>query len=252
MMYAMETKKIINKTILSLLEVDSLSYTKRWQSVEIENSMKELTNLFFTMEVCNSLEDLADQTFADLPWAEDHFKERISGATNPGKEYLNWPYYRPDLDDNRFRKDGKFSHTYQERFWPTKTKGIRYEMGDWEDVVSRFVNDVTTRQCFLSIWHPEDQSNNGVRLPCTIGYWFKLVGDKVDLTYLIRSCDARRHFRNDIYMAQRLLMEMGNHLQKNDLNLELGSLHVWIGSFHCFESDVYTLKRTLKQCADFQ
>ena len=43
-----------------------------------------------------------------------------------GKEYLNWPYYRPKDHDSQFRSEGDelFSHTYMERFWPPIIKGI--------------------------------------------------------------------------------------------------------------------------------
>lgn len=239
----MRTSEAITSVIKDLITKPKLSYTKRWQAIDIKNPIIEKCNVFFDMEICEDKSILAKETKADLPWAENHFIERISGATNPGEQYRHWPYYRNELDDNRFRSDGKFSHTYQERFWPIKKDGIRYQMGDWDDVVSRLTYDLTTRQCFLSIWHPEDQSNNNVRLPCTIGYWFKVIDDRLDCTYLIRSCDARRHFRNDIYMTQRLVFEMIERLGKNGILLDPGILHVWIGSLHCFDSDLYFLTK---------
>jgi len=246
----MKTSEVTESLIRQLIDSKKLSYTKRWQAIEVENPVIELTNVFKSMEICKDICSLAEETKADLPWAEDHFVERISGPTNPGVQYKNWPYYRPDLDNGRFRPDGLFSHTYQERFWPPKKEGVRFTMGDWNDVVDRISEDLSTRQCFLSIWHPEDQSNNKVRLPCTIGYWFKVIDDHLDCTYLIRSCDARRHFRNDIYMTQRLVFEMISRLKSLGLSINPGLLHIWIGSFHCFQSDLYYLKKTNKTCAD--
>jgi thymidylate synthase len=242
----MKTKKIINKAITDLVNSSNVINSNKWQAVNIEEGVKmiELNNLFLQMEICETIKELELETNADLPWAEDHFNERLSGATNPGEQYKKWPYYRASLDNERFRKDNYFSHTYQERFWPPKIKGIRYKMGDYLDVKKRLKKDKTTRQAFLSIWHPEDQSDNDVRLPCTIGYWFKINNNKLDVTYLIRSCDARRHFRNDMYMTQRLAIDILKYL--NDNNISLGILSVWIGSFHCFESDLYTLKKQVK------
>ena len=245
-MLFMETNKAINNAIYLLINKGIPVETNKWQAVTIDQKMYEVSNIFLKMGMCANIEDLANQTKADLPWSEDHFNERIQGPSNPGEQYKNWPYYREDLDNERFRSDGLFSHTYQERFWPEKKHGNRFIMGDWKDVKDRMVNDKTTRQAFLSIWHPEDQSNNNVRIPCTIGYWFKVNNNKLDVTYLIRSCDARRHFRNDIYMAQRLAFEMVDELNKNGNNVLVGELNVWIGSFHCFHSDFYILNKKIK------
>jgi thymidylate synthase len=246
----MKTNNAINNAIRVLLNSKNKKTTHKWQSLPLDTKITEVNNLFMKMEMCKNIDNLSKQTLADLPWSEDHFIERISGNSNPGNEYKNWPYYRKDLDDDRFRSDSKFSHTYQERFWPNKKEGNRFKMGDWLDIKNRLKNDLTTRQAFLSIWHPEDQSNNNVRLPCTIGYWFYVNNNKLDVTYLIRSCDARRHFRNDIYMAQRLAMEMLQSLENTEI--ELGELSVWIGSFHCFISDIYSLKKILEKCAALQ
>ncbi len=244
-MLFMKTNNAIDNAIRILLNKRNTIKPNKWQAVEIDAEMLEVDNLFIKMDMCKSMDDLSIQTKADLPWSEDHFIERLSGASNPGEQYKNWPYYRPDLDDSRFRHDGMFSHTYQERFWPVQRQGNRYTAGNWDDIKDRMKMDPTTRQAFFSIWHPEDHSNNFVRLPCTIGYWFKINGNNLDLTYLIRSCDARRHFRNDIYMTQRLAMKMLNHL--DDPDLQLGELSVWIGSFHCFVSDEYSLKQKLNK-----
>tara|TARA_Y100001973_G_C5160676_1_gene313343 strand:- start:395 stop:1138 length:744 start_codon:yes stop_codon:yes gene_type:complete len=240
----MKTNEIIYRTIKSLLNESYLVSTKKWQAVSVPYKMYELNNVFLEMEICKEIKELEKETNADIPWSEDHFIERISGATNPGKQYKNWPYYIEKKDDSRFRYNGKFSHTYQERFWPPSKDGIRFKMGDYNDVKNRLKKDKTTRQCFLSIWHPEDQSNNDQRLPCTIGYWFKINNNKLDVTYLIRSCDAVRHFRNDIYMTQRLAMDVYSFL--NNKQLSLGKMFMWIGSFHCFESDIYYLKKQIK------
>lgn len=241
----MKTNKAINKAIENLLNHNNLINTNKWQAVEIPYKMYEVNNICLKMNICKNIDDLSKETKADLPWSENHFKERLNGATNPGKEYLNWPYYIKSKDDNRFKGKGKFSHTYQERFWPPAKNGIRFKMGDYNSIKERLKNDLTTRQAFLGIWHPEDQSNNNERLPCTIGYWFKINNNKLDISYLIRSCDAVRHFKNDIYMTQRLAMDMLNSLNNN--KIELGEMFMWIGSFHCFESDIYYLKKQIKK-----
>ncbi len=217
--------------------------SRSWQAVRPLGGMIEVQDLFFKMPIYKTKDELAKVTKADLPWAEDHFQERLAGPTNPGKQYKNWPYYRPEDDDKRFRETGEFSHTYQERLWPPPVKGIRFVMGDYQNIRDRLRDNPTTRQAFLSIWHPEDQSNTlNRRLPCTIGYWFRRIGDTLNITYLIRSCDATRHFRNDVYMTQRLAIDMAEYIEA-----DLGIMSMWIGSLHCFEGDRFFLQKKLKR-----
>lgn len=241
----MKVNKTISKAIKSLLEASNLVETKKWQAIEISYKMYEVNNLFLKMDICSTVEKLAKETNANLPWSEDHFQERLLGATNPGLQYKNWPFYRESEHNKLFREKGTFSHTYQERFWPPAKKGVRFKMGDYLDIKERLKKDYSTRQAFLSIWHPEDQSNHNERLPCTIGYWFQINKNKLNVTYLIRSCDAVRHFRNDIYMTQRLCMDVLEYL--GDKNITLGEMNMWIGSFHCFESDLYYLQKSNKK-----
>ncbi len=242
-MMAQQTSESINMVLSYLITYGKEVKPARWQATDLNgNTMVEIKDVFLKMVMEDSISAIFGETKANLPWSEDHFQERIGGvATNPGEQWKNWPYYKHGQDDERFRSTGKFSHTYQERFWPTKKQGIRFDMGNYDDIVERLKNDPTTRQAFLAIWHPEDQSNHGGRLPCTIGYWFNVEGNKLNITYLIRSCDAIRHFRNDVYMTQRL----AGHTAAQ-LGLEVGIMTMWIGSFHCFSSDLYTLKKQLK------
>lgn len=207
-----------------------------WQAQKIDYTMVELENLFFEIQVPPDLNQLAIESNADLPWAEDHFMERLDGPSNPGKTYKWWPYYK---QDEKWRDGGVFSHTYQERFWPPKKKGVRYPMGNLNDIINRLNQDSSTRQAFLSIWHPEDHTNTpSRRLPCTIGYWFKVKDNILSVTYLIRSCDAIRHLHNDIYLTGRLLQ----HVAESTKN-KVGQISMWIGSLHCFESDLYELNK---------
>lgn len=236
--------KELNNLLLDLYKNHKESNNGQWQSISLDNKnpIVEVNNKFISLEFPS---DLSEELNPDLPWAEDHFKERINGKPiNPGKEYLNWPYYRNGNNDDLFRSSGKFSHNYMERYWSSDIKGRRYQYGDLDDIIERLRENIYTRQAYLSVWHPEDQSNNNVRVPCTIGYWFYYNGETLDITYHIRSCDAVRHLRNDIYMTFRLLEYVSQQLGKKP-----GSLNMWIGSLHCFKSDLYTLK---KICAEYK
>ena len=214
-----------------------------WQSIDIDtkNPLLECYNVNLLFKDINNP---AEYFNPDMPWSEDHFQERINGfPINPGKQYKNWPYYKNGNNEKLFRSTGQFSHNYMERYWCNDLKGRRYDCGDLNDIIERLKNNKYNRQSFLSVWHPEDQSNNKVRVPCTLGYWFYYKGDKLNVNYLIRSCDIVRHFRNDCYMTYRLLQHVCEQT-----NLQPGDLNMWIGSFHCFKSDLYSIR---KLCAEY-
>ena len=103
-----------------------------WQSTEINVKMVDIRNIFDEFECPNTIDELAKITEPQLPWAEDHFQERIGGeALNPGNQWKHWPFYQASKDDDRFRSNEGvlFDHTYMERFWPTPKAGIRYRLG---------------------------------------------------------------------------------------------------------------------------
>ena len=242
-------KKDLSQTIKEaygfLLHKGKIVNPNKWQSVTFCVETLEYCNLYLDSEIPKTEKELATLSSPDLPWSEDHFQERIFGEPlNPGDQYKNWPWYSHLRDNKRFRNNegGKFSHTYMERFWPPKElKGIRFNYGNLNDVIEKLREDRFSRQAYLSIWYPEDQSNNSVRVPCTLGYYFILRDNKLSLTYHIRSCDAVRHFRNDIYMACRLAQHVALILK-----VEVGGFYMWIGSFHCFQAEAKILKRILK------
>lgn len=214
------------------------SSNEEWQSVKINNK-NPLVEVYNTNLSFKDIDKPVSYFAPDLPWAEEHFLERINGKPiNPGEQYKNWPYYNNGNNEELFRSTGKFSHNYMERYWCSDLKGRRYNNGDLNDIIERLKDNPYNRQSFLSVWHPEDQSNNNVRVPCTIGYWFYYQEGKLNVNYLIRSCDIVRHFRNDCYMTYRLLQHVCERT-----NLSIGDMHMWIGSLHCFKSDLYSIRK---------
>jgi hypothetical protein len=218
----------------------NLVYPGKWQATEITIGMVEVYNFDFTMPLVGTLRGWRAVIKPDLPWADDHFEERVSREPlNPAPSYKWWPYYKQD-EKWRNEEGGKFSHTYPERLWPPRLKGIRYRYGDLDDVVNLLKKDRYTRQAFVPIWFPEDTgSRDNVRVPCTIGYHLYNRNNKLNLTYPIRSCDYRRHFKNDVYMAGRLvywiLQELRavdsywNSIKPGDLTMNIWNLHVFEG-----------------------
>lgn len=188
----------------------------------------------------------------NLPWAEDHFQERVSGRPlNPPPSFEHWPW-QSKMDDHR--KMGAFSHSYPERIWPryansSEHRGIRYRYGDLNDLLAILARSPHTRQAYLPIWFPEDLAAAGQhqeRVPCTLGYHFLLRAGKLHLTYLIRSCDLRRHFVDDVYLSIRLAQWMRTQLQGTHAawrNAELGDFTFHCMSLHFFEGDKRSLEK---------
>lgn len=222
---------------------------------------RELQDSIVRLEIPVSRDELVARIRPSIPWAEDHFGERVGGQPlNPAPSEAWWPYA---VGGNQAHKeDEQFSHTYPERMWPKRAgvwvndlhfgrvmyyaRGVRYALGDLQDVVEMLKRNPMTRQAFLPIWFPEDTGAvEGQRVPCTIGYHFLVRNNRLSCSYYIRSCDAMRHFRDDLYMAARLMqwmclavnpaMTMGHYIRPGHLNM-------YIASFHVFEGDMATLK----------
>jgi len=199
---------------------------------------------------------------ANLPWADDHFAERVCGyPLNPGTEWANWPYAK---SADTFRKDEMFNHTYAERYWPKYVDshlasvtpeearinaakiaggngphlGIRYSYGDLNDVVRQLARDPQTRQAILPVFFPEDTGAvHGDRVPCSIHYQFMVRDGRLDIFYYLRSCDFVRHFRDDIYLTVRLQLWMIDRLKENGIDVKPGLFLMQTGSLHIFRND---------------
>lgn len=259
----------------------------RWQGVSTEGHpdlvTREVMNYFLSVPVARGchltkreldtdemLDALAREIQPNLPWADDHFAERVSrNPSNPGEQYLNWPWWRGqthvtaashmDPEHDEFAPANfRFDHTYQERFWPKHAgdidrrnpgfhMGIRYRLGDLDDVVTMLYNDPQTRQAYLPIFFPEDTGAvHGGRIPCTLGYQLLLRNNQLHMWYFIRSCDFVRHFRDDIYLACRLQLWVLEQLVEKELHGDLpqlwvdvdpGYLHMLICSLHYHKGD---------------
>lgn len=260
-----------------LREASHIVPAKSWQSTDISSygeamHMRELFNVSYQVMLTghNSLRYWREDIKPSLPWADNHFEERISGCPlNPGEQWAKWPYGH---SANRHRTNGQFSHTYMERYWPkiahskpsktveqfrsdiigdepypfnkaepTKKEGIRYPYGDLNDLIDLLARDPLTRQAFLPVWFPEDTGVvHGERAPCTLGYHFLLRSGFFHCTYYIRSCDFVRHYRDDLYLSLRLMIHILDELAEKSsdwLEVNLGSFTFHCVSLHCFQHD---------------
>lgn len=239
--------KIVNQLSIELRQAPLVDVGE-WQAIRADipqTRTRELQDVVFEYSLPVSMPQLQKEVGPNLPWAEDHFQERVSGIPhNPPPSHEWWPFAQRGNDQHR--KDEKFSHTYPERFWarwniPVAMPrfGIRYRYGDLDDVVNLLQESPFTRQAYLPVWFPEDTgAHQGERVPCTLGYHFLRRGDYLSCRYFIRSCDFLRHFRDDVYMAGRLTQWVAEKLE----GVQAGNLVMFIGSLHIFEGEQGTLQ----------
>lgn len=234
-----------------------------WQADDTYKDYNMITqyNRVIEMTMVDTREELASATFCDEEWSEMHFLERIGGRPlNPGSSYKIWPYNNFKPGEDPYMMGKSFSHTYMERFWPRfagkftdeelldvnyhgelyeENQGTHFRLGDLNDVINLLKNNRYTRQAYLPIFFPEDTGAvHGERVPCTLGYFFFIEDDKLHCNYIIRSCDVFRHFRNDVYLTGRLQQ----HVAKR-LGIKGGTLTMYIFNLHCFENDLYNIKK---------
>jgi len=227
-----------------------------WQAIQGDIPQAdtiEIEDVTVTLLLPTSVEQWQEEIKPNLPWAEEHFTERVSGIPyNPPPSHVRWPYAQKSNEQHI--QDEKFSHTYPERFWPkwvprpgmhqavylTANMGLRYPLGDLEDVVRLLRERPGTRQAFLPVWFPEDTgATEGQRVPCTLGYHFLIRDGRLKIVYYIRSCDFYRHFRDDVYMAGRLAQWMAERLdiEPSRLVMHISSLHIFSVERGKIESD---------------
>ena len=244
----------------------------RWQATDVSQdpSAKMVELLHIDLEARMSYDYLGDyqnEIKPNLPWADDHFLERVCGEPlNPGVEWANWPW-ATSADTHR-ESNGQFNHNYMERYWPRYAgmtpkgeldnkglapfnedynylprKGIRHEYGDLRNLVVLLAREPDTRQAYMPIWFPEDTgtAHNG-RKPCTLGYHFIMRNNQLDIVYYIRSCDFGKHFRDDVYMTVRLVLwvlaecrkinhEVWGDVKPGDFFMKITSLHMFINDY---------------------
>lgn len=263
----------IKATKFELYQHSELVAPRTWQSIDVskmpEMATHEITWWGFKVDVNRydhglMMDALSRDIDPNLPWADDHFEERVSGyPLNPGTQWAKWPYAR---SADKFRDDnGMFNHTYAERYWPKRatqygpiktgfdavrtstgrakpTHGIRYDYGDLNDVVQQLVKDPATRQAILPVFFPEDTGAvHGERVPCSISYQFMVRRGRLDIYYHLRSCDFVRHFRDDIYLTLRLQLWVIDRLKENGTDVSPGMFLMQTGSLHCFRNDFRAL-----------
>lgn len=253
----------------------------RWQGQDVTKQpaalMKEELHVSMQFDMAGeALNFYALAIAPNLPWADNHFLERVCGyPINPGIEWANWSHgvnAEKCLDEF-----GMFNHNYMERYWPrvagksvvhpSKTpeefislgrhallldgvnRGLRHEYGDLGGLVRDLAHEPDTRQAYLPVWFPEDTGDaHKGRKPCTLGYHFIMRKGTLDVTYYLRSCDLANHFRDDVYLTVRLLLwvldecrklnpEVWNGVVPGKFTMHITSLHMFINDYRQLYGD---------------
>lgn len=194
-----------------------------------------------TRELQNYSYCLLDAKSQDIPgviqpWADAEFLERVTDPflrapdgklsephfPNPGKA---WELRKEVWTE--YLHEGKMAYTYNELIWNNDqvTK-----------VINRLKEDPDSRQLWISLWNPDKDPDflGGVsRVPCSLGYGLQVRDGKLNLHYVMRSCDFATHFRNDVYLAIKFLEWVAEKT-----GYPVGSFTHTIFSLHVYNKDV--------------
>lgn len=207
-----------------LAEMGILVKPKTMQDKIIENN-----EAYETMELQNYSYSLLNAksnaiTRVVQPWADAEFEERINpaGNINPGEAWK----LREDVW-TEYLHNGKMAYTYNER--------IMFN-NQLNKIIKRLKEDRDSRQLWLSIWNPAidpDKLGGVSRVPCSLGYNFQFRDGKLNMHYVMRSCDFNTHFINDVYLAIKLLEYVAK-----ECGMEVGSFTHTMFSLHVYRKDI--------------
>ena len=193
-----------------------------------------------TRELQNYSYCLLDAKSQDIPgviqpWADAEFEERVTDPwvrcsdgkgypefINPGKA---WELSKEVWTE--YLHEGKMAYTYNELIWNNDqvTK-----------IINRLKEDPDSRQLWISLWNPDKDPDflGGVsRVPCSLGYGLQVRDGKLNLHYVMRSCDFATHFRNDVYLAIKFLEWVAEKT-----GYPVGSFTHTIFSLHVYNKDI--------------
>lgn len=232
-----------------------------WQSQDVskrpEMRTHELWNVHIEYHMPATYQALVAAVRPNLPWAEDHFQERVSGEPlNPPPSNEWWPFAQ--RGNAAHKGDGvQFSHTYPERFWPkyTGAKVLRagnlpsgeYEFGEGGklyDVSSSFPQPVRI---------PDEMVVKQVRKGVRFDY-----GDLSDVADLLKRDPFTRQAYLPVWFpedtgavhGERVPCSLGYHFVRNGSRLDCNYFMRSCDYFRHFRDDVYLAARLTSWVVD--
>ena len=194
-----------------------------------------------TRELQNYSYCLLDAKSQDIPgviqpWADAEFEERVTDPWE--RDEWGYPLYATYLNPGKawelrkevwteYLHEGKMAYTYNELIWNNDqvTK-----------IINRLKEDPDSRQLWVSLWNPDKDPDflGGIsRVPCSLGYGLQVRDGKLNLHYVMRSCDFATHFRNDVYLAIKFLEWVAEKT-----GYPVGSFTHTIFSLHVYNKDI--------------
>ncbi len=227
-----------NEVLRDLAEMGITVRPKTMQDKNIEGNpdyeTKELQNYSYTLLNAKSstIEGVTQ------PWADAEFKERVTDPWDRNKDGVAYKGFLPSFINpgeawklreevwSEYIHDGKLGYTYNEMLW---------NQDQLTAIVNRIKQDPDSRQLWLSLWDPckyIDKIGGHGRVPCSIGYNFQVRNGKLNMHYVMRSCDFITHFRNDVYLAIKLLEWVADKT-----GYEVGNFTHTMFSLHIYKKD---------------
>lgn len=227
--------EMLSEVQRDLAELGTVVQRSGWQGKSAADAgrdrVKELRNYSFTVKN-PSISSKYQMPKVTQPWADSEFYERIRNkSVNHGLAYKHRPEVWEELMEG-----GQFSYTYGERL-----NGRMGYPNPLQDLIHSIALDPTTRRAFLPVYQPGDTKlGQNHRVPCTLGYHFEPVGNKLHMTYMMRSSDFTTHFQNDLYLAVRLLDHVVQAVNEemNESFFSRGEFTFFSVNLHVFERDV--------------
>jgi len=164
-----------------------------------------------------------DDYIAMKLWADHEFAERISDKyINPGEAWtLRGEVWGEFLHNN------KFYYTYNNRIRPQLQR-----------IIQELIEKPSTRQAIIEIHNNHIDINNlggAARIPCSLYYQLLIREGKLDMIYVMRSCDYLTHFPFDNYLA--ILLQAYIALR---VKVPVGRYTYMTGSLHSYNKDMKT------------
>jgi thymidylate synthase len=101
-------------------------------------------------------------------------------------------------------------------------------------VANKLSTDNDSRQAVINIWR--ERPGNSKDIPCTLNLQFFIRNSKLHAVVNMRSQDVVLGMSYDIFSFSSIALLINLMLAKNAIFLELGDLHVHVGSFHLYET----------------